>query len=40
MNNALAGVTSQIGVLSASLQGISQQIQRSSLIEQKRSAKK
>ena len=36
MNNTLAGVTSQIGVLSASLQGISQQIQRSSLIEQAR----
>lgn len=40
MNNTLAGVTSQIGVLSASLQGISQQIQRSSLIEQARDQQK
>lgn len=40
MNNTLAGVTTQIGVLSASLQGISQQIQRSSLIEQARDQQK
>ena len=40
MNNTLAGVTSQIGMLSASLQGISQQIQRSSLIEQARDQQK
>ena len=40
MNRSIGGVTGQIGVLSASLQGISQQIQRSSLLEQARDQQK